>query len=278
MELIQFYALNIFVGALLSIALGLFGAHVVARGKTLEVVLIGQSIQVGILVGVVVINYLFQTHDDHSFHPEIIVSLFFTFAIYSLYEKLTTRKKHTKTLVLVALYATLIAGSYIVVAASPLVESHMVKSYLGDIVTASGPELISVLLLTIFSLLYFWKRKKKFLMQSFDQSLFGHSLDSAKPSDNIIFNLIVLGLMLSSVHVLGIIFTLSMMILPIFVFQFGTFTLRQLNLVVVILSPICVLLGFVLNIRLESFPTSALITISYLYLAIIVSQIIKKRG
>ena len=115
-------------------------------------------------------------------------------------------------------------------------------------------------------------------MQSFDQSLFGHSLDSAKPSDNIIFNLIVLGLMLSSVHVLGIIFTLSMMILPIFVFQFGTFTLRQLNLVVVILSPICVLLGFVLNIRLESFPTSALITISYLYLAIIVSQIIKKRG
>lgn len=270
--------MNIFVGAILSIALGLYGAHVVARGKTLEVVLLGQSIQVGILIGVVVISYLFQTHDDHSFHPEIIVSFFFSVIIYSLYEKLTSRKKHAKTLVLVALYSTLIAGSYLVVAASPLVESHMVKSYLGDIVTASQEELVSVLVLTLASLGYFWKKQKILLKQSFEQALFGHSLDSVSARQPFIFNLIVLGLMLGSVHVLGIIFTLSMMILPVFVFQFGRFKLSQLYTLIILLSPLCVVLGFILNIKLESFPTSALIATTYLYLAIIISQIISKRA
>ena len=65
MELIQFYFLNLIVGAVLAITLGLYGAHTVARNKTMETILLGQSIQVGILLGVILGGLLTSDHDDH---------------------------------------------------------------------------------------------------------------------------------------------------------------------------------------------------------------------
>jgi ABC-type Mn2+/Zn2+ transport system permease subunit len=266
-EIINFYSLNILVGAILSIALGLYGSHVVARDKTMEVVLLGQTIQVGILFGVIVNSIIFSHHDDHGLHLEIVVSVFFTIFVYGFYEKLTQEKKFIKTPVLVLFYTVLLSLSYLTVAASPLVESHMVKAFLGDIVTASKTELRLILLISVATLIFFRKKSREILLQSFDLSLFGHSSTLKAKDQSLFFNLIVLCLMIYSIHVFGIVFTICMMVLPVSIVQFSNSSVLGLYRFIYIASPLSVLIGFLFNIKLDQFPTSSLITISYVIIS-----------
>lgn len=273
MEMIQFYLPNIIVGALLSIVLSLYGAHVVSRNKTVEVLLLGQSIQVGILLGVIITSFLFSFHQDHGFHPEMLVSLFFTIIIYGIYHKLTRFKKYAKTPVLVLHLTFLMALSYLIVAASPLVESHMVKSYLGDIVTASIYELAAIFIFSLIALAFYWTKKREIELQSFDVSLFGHLISSRDGRVYWYFNFIILGLMIFSIHVLGVVFTLCMMIFPITLVQFSSFSVSQFNKYIFISSPLSVLIGFLLNMQYEHLPTSGLITLVNLLLGLSVFYI-----
>ena len=157
--------------------LGLFGAHVVARNKTVEIVLLGQGIQVGILIGYIVTALYNDNHDDHGLHFEILVSVIFTMILYSIYSFLTRSKGSIKTPVLILGYTLLLATSYLVVAISPLVESHMVKAFLG---------------------------RKTLRSQSFEISLFDHLQSSEGKCIHYLFNTVVMILMIYSIHVLGI--------------------------------------------------------------------------
>ena len=275
MEIIQFYLPNILVGAILSIVLSLYGAHVVSRNKTVEVLLLGQSIQVGILIGVILTSVFFSLHQDHGVHPEMLVSLFFTAIIYAIYQKLTRLKKYAKTPTLVLILTLLMALSYLIVAASPLVESHMVKSYLGDIVTASKFELYAICAFSFCSLFFYWKKKNEIELQSFDMAMFGHLISSSGVSTYWLFNFLVLVLMVSSIHILGIVFTLCMMIFPITIAQFSNFTVSQFIKYIILTSPLSVIVGFILNIQYEHFPTSGLITIANLILGTIAVYVFK---
>lgn len=268
MEIISFYFLNILVGALLALVLGLYGSHLVARNKTLEIILLGQSIQVGILIGVIVSGLVFQGHNDHGIHLEIIISILFTLLLFSFYEKITQTKKQIKTPFLVMLYTLLIAVSYLAISASPLVESHMVKAFLGDIVTASKFELYLILALSIAALFFFLMKKEVLTRQSFDLSSFGHLITNQNLKTYYVFNLMVVALMIYSIHVLGIVFTLVMMILPITLAQFNRLNLKGLYWWIALITPTSVLLGFTLNIQNDQYPTSPLIAMSLLALAL----------
>lgn len=268
MEIISFYFLNILVGALLALVLGLYGSHLVARNKTLEIILLGQSIQVGILIGVIVSSLVFQGHNDHGIHLEIIISILFTLLLFSFYEKITQTKKQIKTPFLVMLYTLLIAVSYLAISASPLVESHMVKAFLGDIVTASKFELYLILALSIAALFFFLMKKEVLTRQSFDLSSFGHLITNQNLKTYYVFNLMVVALMIYSIHVLGIVFTLVMMILPITLAQFNRLNLKGLYWWIALITPTSVLLGFTLNIQNDQYPTSPLIAMSLLALAL----------
>ena len=270
MEIIQFYLPNIIVGAILSLVLSLYGAHVVSRNKTVEVLLIGQSIQVGILIGVVLISILFSHHQDHGIHPEMLISLIFTIILYALYHRLTRLKKYAKTPIIVLMLTVLMAMSYLIVAASPLVESHMVKSYMGDIVTASRIELYGILIFSILALAFFGYKKNQIEKQSFDVALFGHLISSNGRQVYWGFNFLVLGLMVSSIHVLGLVFSLCMMIFPITLAQLSNFDSRKFTIYILFTSPLSVIVGFILNIKFEQFPTSAIVTISNLIIGVIV--------
>ncbi len=275
MELISFYLLNILVGAILSVVLGLYGSHVVARNKTIETILLGQSIQVGILLGVILGKLMEIGHNNHGLHLEIIISVLFTCLLYGTYEYVSKGKRFAKTPILVSFYTFLVSLSYLIVAISPQIESHMVKAFLGDIVTASKVELYVIFGLSLVFMAFFAIRQNQIKLQSFDLSSFGHLVSSSGKKDYVLFNLIVLSLMIYSIHVLGIVFTLSMMIFPITISQFTKFTLKQLYTFVIILAPTSVFLGFLLNIKYENLPTSSLMVISYLILGI--SFVILKR-
>ena len=277
MEIIFFYLPHILIGAFLSIVLGLYGSHLVAREKTLEIVFVGQTIQIGILMGVLISNLLFDSHDDHGFHIEMLSSGIFTVIFYLIYERVTKSKKFTKTPFLVLLYTSLIAFSYLIIAASPLIESHMVKSFLGDIVTASSLELKFISLMALFSLFYYVKNKQEILSTTFDIALFGHQITN-KVSKIPYFNIIVLLLMVYSIHVLGIVFTLTMMILPVTIIQFSNSRLNSLELFIYLISPISVITGFCLNIKFEQFPTSSLITLSLCVISLLFIAFRKLRG
>ncbi len=264
MDLVSFYSLNILVGAVLATVLGLFGAHVVARNKTIEVIFLGQSIQFGILLGVLLSGLLHLTHNDHGLHFEMLVSVFITVLIYSIYLWLSKNKKYVKTPLLVTIYSLLIGLSYVTVAASPLIESHMVKSFVGDIVTAARLELVIILFLSLSFLVFFLKFKRIITLQSFDLSMFGHLLTAKNRSIYVIFNIIILTLMIYSTHVFGLVFTICMMLFPITIIQFGKISLGLLYTMILILAPVSVLSGFLLNISYENLPTSGLVSVVYL--------------
>ncbi len=174
MELLSFYFINIIVGAMLAIVLGLYGSQIVARGQSFDVIVLGQSMQVGVLLGVLIIDIFHIGHDDHGLHIEIITGSFFACFIYWGYLRLSKFKKYMRVPLLAVFYITLLALGYLVVAASPLIESHMVKAFLGDIVTASPKELWWILFFSIFSLIFYLKNSKTIILQSFDLSTFGH--------------------------------------------------------------------------------------------------------
>ncbi len=264
MEIVFFYGLNILVGAVLAIVLGLFGAHVVARNKTVEIVLLGQGIQVGILIGYIVTALYNDNHDDHGLHFEILVSVIFTMILYSIYSFLTRSKGSIKTPVLILGYTLLLATSYLVVAISPLVESHMVKAFLGDIVTASKVELKIILVFSIAAFGFFMGKRKTLRSQSFEISLFDHLQSSEGKCIHYLFNTVVMILMIYSIHVLGIVFTLCMMILPITLIQFAKSGINGLFYFILICAPLSVFGGFLLNIKYENMPTSPLIALLFL--------------
>lgn len=273
MELLSFYALNIIVGAILATILGLYGSHVVSRNKTVETILLGQSIQVGILLGVIFGKSFTLDHDDHGLHAEILFSTVFTAVLYGVYEWISRTRKFAKTPILVTLYTVLVALSYLIIAASPIIESHMVKAFLGDIVTASKLELTIILIISLVFFVYFKIKNKILLIHSFDLSSFGQLLTLKHKKDYFYFNIIVLVLMIYSIHVLGIVFTLMMMIFPVTLMQFSRFTVKDLYFFIFLFAPSSVMLGFLLNVKFENFPTSSLMVMCYLGFGIVAALI-----
>lgn len=228
MEIISFYSINILAGSLLVILLGLIGTHAIARNKSLDVMLLGQEFQTSILISALLLNWLaFSEHDDHGIHLETFLSLGFVVIFHSAFSKLLKNKNQYKVEASIVGIVLLMGLGQLVVSLSPSIEFHMVKSFIGDIVTVSKVESLIVSLVALISLGILLYKRKFILKDSIEIALFNKI--TSKRSSYYIYSILLVVSMLSSIHLFGSLFTIGTILIPSFICTFFGVNVRQMQ-------------------------------------------------
>lgn len=259
MEMLKFYALNIVVGCFMAVSLGHYGIHLVGRRKSLETLMIGQTMQFGIIFGAFITSIIFAESDFlHEEHFGLFASLILAALFYILHGKVSSIWPFLKTEFSLIIIILSIALSHIFTAINPLIESHFVRSFVGDIVTASRVENYLLLIITIICSIYFFINRDKILSITIDHGLYGRS----GQKKYFIFDIFVFVLMCISIHVFGLLFSLGMLLVPIIFFNLlRAVTHSKMLLYIVIFNSFSVIFGFLLNTYYENLPTSPVIVL-----------------
>jgi zinc transport system permease protein len=259
MEMLEFYALSILVGVVLAVSLGLLGIHLVIRQKSLETLMIGQTMQLGIIVGAFASSILWhEAKIIHEGHIGVLISLGLAGFIYFLHGHLSKKWYQLKTeLALIAIILS-IAMTHVLTALNPLIESHFVRSFVGDIVTASQGENYFLIIVGVLSLIYFLGFRRKLFEDSLDLGLYG-DLGHKRVYGFEFVLFLTMGL---SIHVFGLMFTLACLLVPTILMSLSkSISYKNLILNIVIGNSLAVMGGFLLNIQFENLPTSPSIVI-----------------
>lgn len=270
MEILSFYWVNILSGYLLVLILGTIGQHLITRNQSMEVMLLGQEFQTGILVAVLLLGFFEDSsdHSEHGLHLETLLSLAFVAVIHGFYSFLVHKFRSFRVEGALVFIMLLMGLGHLVVVISPMVEFHMVKSYLGDIVTVSKFEAIFVTILAVVFGVLLRLRKQNIFLDTLEIGLFNKT--TKKRPGSRMFELIVLVLMLFSVHLFGSLFTVGCIIIPAFIA--GILRLpRNRYFPLMILNSLMVIVSFGLLLYNDRFPTTVvilfLITLSSLFFA-----------
>lgn len=274
MEILSFYWINIIAGCVLVFVLGHIGRHLVARNQSMEVMLLGQEFQTSILMAALIIGIMEAgSHDDHSFHLESFLALAFVLFYHSIYY-LILRKYRTFRIEGAISSIILLTGiSHMAVLLSPVVEFHMVKSYLGDIVTVSQSESVFVIIMSIICYGIFLKEHKLIMLDTIEIALFNKT--TKKRSSKFVFRLLVLLIMLFSIHLFGTLFTVGAMIIPALISGVLNLNKKYFDLMV-ILNSLSVVGAFLCLLKFDRFPTTVIILFFIFVVSIVFSNLFKK--
>lgn len=262
MELIfEFYWPNIIAASLLIFIFSHIGSHLFARNKAIEVMLLGQEFQTGILFSAFFLA-IFQSieHDDHGLHIEFLITGAFVLSSHSFYLFIHKKLRHLKVEGAVSLIVLLILVSQLIVSLNPGIEFHMIKSLMGDIVTVSKSESIFVSIFSCFSILLYFFFYKDIEKDSLDFALF--SKQTHKRFSYILFNLLVFTLMFLSIHLLGTIFTLGVLFIPAYVLQFFYLTKKLKSILFILLGLSSPLSFYLLSFNDRVAPTLLIILVT----------------
>lgn len=257
MELLSFYLGSIIASILLLLTLGLIGYHLTARGQSLEVLLVGQEFQTSILLAAFLVSILPHLHyDHHGIHLEILFTLILTILFHVIFKQLFRHRSHIKTEGVVGAIIILMGLNQLVVLISPLIEMHMVKSFIGDIVTVSKAESYFVSILSFIAFITLIKKNNVFYEDSLEISLFGKV--TKKRGTEVFFNTITLIMMLFSVHHFGVLFTLGAILIPGLINSYFRLTKKDL-FIQLFLGAYSPVLAFILTTYNDRLPTTVLI-------------------
>ncbi|MGK0367293.1 MAG: ABC-type Mn2+/Zn2+ transport system permease subunit [Thermoproteota archaeon] len=274
MEILNFYWANIMAGIVLVFVLGLIGRHLIARNQSMEVMLLGQEFQTSILIAAIVMG-LFESgqHDDHSLHFEAIITLVLVLISHSFYILILKKNRSFRIEGAISYIILLMGLGHIIVLTSPLVEFHMIKSSLGDIVTVSKLESILVTCLGLISSLVIFKIHKNTYLDTLEFALFNKP--TKKRKSYFIFSSIVLILMLFSIHLFGSLFTVGSIIIPAFIT--GILNINNKHyMIITFLNSLSVVGAFAFLLLFDRLPTTVLI-LFFIFITTLVYSLIANK-
>lgn len=263
MEVLGFYWANIIAGCILVFVLGHIGRHLIARGQSMEIMLLGQEFQTSILIGAIILFALEKgEHVDHGIHLESIFALVFVLIFHSLYSLLVKKHRSFRVEGAIGSIILLMGLSQLIVLTSPIVEFHMVKSFLGDIVTVSLYESVGVAILSLLIGVIFYRNQAQIMQDTIEIALFNRP--TKKRATQLLFNGLVILIMLVSVHLFGSLFTVGVMVIPAFITAIAKVDKNHFNWLSII-NGLSVIVAFLLLIEFDRLPTT--VAILYLVLA-----------
>jgi len=238
MELLSFYWPNLIAGFFLALSLGVIGIHTIARSQALESFVLGQELQSGIVFSAFVLNLL-SLHSDHGMHTESIMSLIIAFVMHILFIVMIKRYNLIRLEGSIAYVFILMAINNLFMSLNPMIESHMVNSLLGDIVTASKFESLFIALLSFLFLVFYFFNDKKILKESVEIALFNEEKQKISHQLALVF------FMSLSVHILGLVFTLAMLLVAALAMLIAKIkSIKFATMMVLIINGLSVVLGF----------------------------------
>jgi ABC-type Mn2+/Zn2+ transport system permease subunit len=274
MDVLNFYWPNILAAIALVFVLGQVGRHLIGRNQSMEIMLLGQEFQTSILVAALTLS-LFETgdHDDHNFHLEVLLTLVFVLFYHFIYLGILKHYRSYRVEGAIVLIVMLMGFSHLVVLMSPVVEFHMVKSFLGDIVTVSKFESLLITGISIISGFILYKNNRAITLDTIEIALFNKT--TKKRRSMLIFSSLVLILMLFSIHLFGSLFTVGAMVIPAFISSILNLSSSKYNLLS-ILNSLSVVLAFGFIMQFDRLPTTVLILVFIFSISLIFSFLFKK--
>lgn len=272
--MLGFYWPNIIAGVVLVFVLGLVGRHLVARNQAMEIMLLGQEFQTSILMSALVLSFVQEHfHSEHGMHIEILLSLIFVLIYHLLYMYILKKYRNYRVEGAIFLMIVLMGLSHFIVLLSPLVEMHMARSYLGDIVTVSKMESLFIALIGILFYIILKKIEAQTMLDTLEISLFNKV--TKKRKNRYLFSALVLILMLLSIHLFGTLFTVGAMIIPAFIS--GIFLVDKKHyFFMTVMNAISVIIAFMMLTFFDRLPTTVFILFFIVAISILYSIFIKR--
>lgn len=275
-ELFGVYWSAILVGGLMASALSLLGAHLAARDKALQTLTISQAATTGVLFGVVMSGAEANGALNSALPP--LFALISAGLIFIFNEMLLTKKRSGRSNILIAVFATLLALSYGVIAFFPQLEGHMAQAFFGDLVTLAGVELWVSAVAAVLGILVLLLQGRQYLDASFALAIFG-PVEQLPKREQIPFNLLALLLVSISVYGLGLLFTVAALFIPtvILSYQNGG-SIRGHLWAISLCACIATMLGFSASLFFTRMPTVPAIVLCILVVSFLPLTVSKLRS
>lgn len=255
MEMMLLYKWVFVLLVVASLCLSQLGVHLVARQQSLNSLMLTQVSSFGVLLGML-LNELFFHLEKADFILPLVFGLVMSFVVSFVVEK--SKKDFGETFYLIV-FLFFMACAYWLCAYFPAIDSHHADSYFGDIVTIEGVELYLSILGFTAGFIYLMVLKKRLLNESFEVEIFGKQRAQKK---SFYFWPIAQSLMVLGIFSVGMLTTLSLMLMAPVVLSFRSRSLASYMRDLTIISSLCALGGFVMSLhftRMSSAPTMVII-------------------
>lgn len=243
MELINIYSLTLIAVGLSSVALALIGSQISARNSAVKSLVISQSSAFGITVAVALqpllelnqklkplIGSLLQgtggeassasqplTQSLTSPDPLLTfgLGLIVTLAVYGLSAAVLRSQQGSRNTFYIGVFVLLSALTYLMTAITPTLEAHVVSSFFGDPTFILPEEAIGISVFAGIVLIFSWLYWRPISAWSFQIATFGKEpICPRLISIQRVFNALTLLLLFASVLLMGLLYTLSCLLLP----------------------------------------------------------------
>lgn len=255
MEMMLLYKWVFVLLVVASLCLSQLGVHLVARQQSLNSLMLTQVSSFGVLLGML-LNELFFHLEKADFILPLVFGLVMSFVVSFVVEK--SKKDFGETFYLIV-FLFFMACAYWLCAYFPAIDSHHADSYFGDIVTIEGVELYLSILGFTAGFIYLMVLKKRLLNESFEVEIFGKQRAQKK---SFYFWPIAQSLMVLGIFSVGMLTTLSLMLMAPVVLSFRSRSLASYMRDLTIISSLCALGGFVMSLhftRMSSAPTMVIL-------------------
>lgn len=272
-ELLLIYKWSIISGIIVGSTLALVGAQLASRNESIKSFLLSQAAALGILIALMIEMIIMPEHQHElGVFPMILgfITASLMFYIFDHLKKLNSRFKNSYFL---SIYVVFLAIESICVALVPNLDSHSKNSYIGDIslVTNIEAQFISAFALIIF--IFIWKKWLQvthisFLKNTFDQYI--HSSQQKKL--NRYFTFATIALITLSIELLGMLFTLSCLFIPIVILSGKNIPIIKIRSILTFAVTLGVTSGVLASFGMMKLPTVPAITIFIVFASYLLSR------
>ena len=246
-EYFSIYQYAFILCAVSGFTLSVQGAFMVARGESLQILALAQAALLGHLIGRLIFPEGIMGIFILSFFFLVLTKIFF------LRDGLYYKPRES---FFIAVYLVLMSLCFLLISLFPSLESHMTQGFFGDIVSLGKINtLICIILFCFFGYFLFFYRKV-FIRITFEKAIMG-SYDVHGKSEILFAMILIL-----SLYNLGILFTLSAMILPVIVIGDLGKNLKLILVLMGIITAFSSAFGLALSIwfeQLSTVPTQILV-------------------
>lgn len=272
-DLIKIYMWSIISGVCVGAALSLMGAQLASRGEAMKSFLLSQAAALGILIALMLEILVSPDHKHElGLFPILMGFITSTLLFYAL-RKQTNKNEPSKNTYYLSIFAIFLAIESICIALVPGLDGHAKNSYIGDLSLISNIEAQFISVISLIILIYLWCNWKKisyssFLKNTFDQYLLPKELKKCEST----FIFMTLSLITLSIELLGLLFTLSCLFIPIVMIHKRSLNLQMIKSSLIFITLFGVTTGIFLSFNIMKFPTVPAITITIVLLSYLISR------
>ncbi len=263
LEVFSIYKWTLVMGLLSSAALSLIGAQMAARNQALQSLVMSQAAHFGVVLALGV-QALTPFHSGHESHFMPLFAGLCLAGLLSLgLERLVRTRREGRNAVYVSGFIILTALSQLTISLSPQLDTHSTALYFGDLTLTSDKEAIALGVMSFIIVLFVLLKWTALSKRSFQIAVLGPTpLSKSEGQTQILFFLATLTLITISMKMLGQVFTIGSLFIPILFVSLTKRHIRRLPAVLMSLSALGNLLGFTISAAHGSLPTTSTMIIS----------------